>query len=349
MKKVGILTLPLRHNYGGLLQAYALQTTLQKLGFEVEIINREYNVFVPFSVRIKDIIKQLIGKDIEKQTKRFVKEHFKQTVIIKNTQRLKKLLANRYDVIIVGSDQVWRPKYSPCISNYYLDFIEDEYVRKVAYAASFGVDEWEYTNDDTVLCSKLAKRFDAISVRENSGVRLCKDYLGVDAMQVLDPTLLLNKNEYEKLVDESNSLASKGKLFVYILDKSPIKHELQDKLVLTTNYTPFQCVSTASSPFYPKVTQWIRSFMDAEMVLTDSFHGTVFSIIFNKPFWVVGNEERGLSRFETLLNLFGLEDRIIKPGDVLNYKKPIDWSVVNNKLNVYRQKSSSFLSVSING
>src|SRR5690606_19965537 len=98
---------------------------------------------------------------------------------------------NRYDAVIVGSDQTWRPRYSPNIYNYFLDFLRDENVRRIAYASSFGTDKWEYNDKQTDRCSKLAKEFDMISVREKSGVDLCIRHLGVEALAVLDPTLLL--------------------------------------------------------------------------------------------------------------------------------------------------------------
>lgn len=104
------------------------------------------------------------------------------------------------DAYVVGSDQVWRPAFNlgPRLGNMFLDFAGDD-VKKISYAASFGCKEWEYTEEQERMCGKLAKRFDAISVREASGVDLCKEHFGVDATLVLDPTLLLNKEDYGKV------------------------------------------------------------------------------------------------------------------------------------------------------
>ena len=96
---------------------------------------------------------------------------------------------------------------------------------------------------------------------------------------------------------------------------------------------------------FPSVTKWLRAFMDAEMVITDSFHGCVFSIIFNKPFWVVGNKERGQARFSSLLSLFKLEDRLISVDDIesINWNTPIDWDSINNTKKEWQDLSLSFL------
>ena len=199
-----------------------------------------------------------------------------------------------FDAYLVGSDQVWRPIYSYCLSNYFLDFTIGQHVKRIAYAASFGTSKWEFTEGQTTRCAALAKQFDAISVREDSGVVLCKKYLGVDAVHLLDPTMLLNKEDYIRLVEQEQIPSSEKKLMTYILDQSEEKQAIVRKISQTLSLSPNvvmpeknfaqvgkkdidQCV-------FPPVTDWLRGFMDAEYVVTDSFHGTVFSIIFNKPF-----------------------------------------------------------------
>lgn len=123
---------------------------------------------------------------------------------IDSTSSLRKYFKkNRYDAVIVGSDQTWRPKYSPNIYDFYLDFIsKDKRIKRIAYASSFGVDDWEYSAEETKKCAKLSKLFDGISVREQSGIDLCKDHLGVDSELALDPTLLLNKDDYVTLIGD---------------------------------------------------------------------------------------------------------------------------------------------------
>src|SRR5690606_24691445 len=125
---------------------------------------------------------------------------------------------------VVGSDQCWRPLYSPKISNYFLDFAENEKdIKRIGYAVSFGVSEWEFDKKNTERCALLAKKFDAISVREDSGIKLVKDYFDKDAVHVLDPTMLLQKEQYVKIASDEKQTKSPGNLKVYILDKTPEK------------------------------------------------------------------------------------------------------------------------------
>ena len=252
-----------------------------------------------------------------------------------------------FDAFVVGSDQVWRPSYNPFLESMFLDFCEDKDVKRIAYAASFGTSSWEFTPSLTDTCARLAKKFDLITVREKSGVNLCKEHLGVHAMQVLDPTMLLNKEDYIRLVEAEQDSESAGNLFYYILDPSTSKKALIEKMAIEHGLKPFTVMPKCQAEnrtkrdvkkriedcVFPSVTSWLRSFMDAKMVVVDSFHGAVFSLIFNKPFWVIGNNERGNARFESLLETFGLEDRMIvldtHRHDIDNSDE-IDWAHVNH-------------------
>ena len=222
--KIAILTQPLKSNYGGLLQAYALQKSLSKLGHDATTVNRFFLPKTKLKV-LENFIKRVLlvyikgRKDIEvfplqpskkeqeimaTNTSAFIKNNIALTKTISSTVELEEMI-EEYDAFVVGSDQVWRPKYSPSIYNYFLDFIEKDNpkkVKKLSYAASFGVDSWEFTPEETSKCSSLIKNFDAVSVREDSGVALCKTYLGATATHVLDPTLLLSKEDYLKLIEK---------------------------------------------------------------------------------------------------------------------------------------------------
>ncbi len=344
--KIGILTQPLHTNYGGLLQALALQEVLSQQGHQVEIINREYpRAQKPLIKTLRENSRKILDKCVF---------NYKITSFIHNNYHLSKKIYSsaefiRYvknaglDVIIVGSDQVWRPKYSPNIYNYYLDIADGLPINRISYAASFGVDDWEYSDEETRKCSKLAKQFDAISVREKSGVQLCKEYLGVNASWVLDPTLLLGRDFYMALAERYHEKKSKGNMFCYILDNEENKQHLVYNIATELGLDPFTITDIHNKRFRPSVTKWIRGFMDAEMVVTDSFHGTVFSIIFNKPFWVFGNERRGMSRFESLLDIFDLKQRLIKGSKYTNFNQPINWADVNKKLSEMRKTSMMFL------
>ena len=178
---------------------------------------------------------------------------------------------------------------------------------------------------------------------------------------MLDPTLLLTADDYIKLFENGTTVPPDGNLLVYILDKNKNKESICDRLASERNLIPFWLDSPDEDnkdlPFERRtkmsVEQWLRSLYDAEFVLTDSFHGCVFSIIFHKPFVVIGNTERGLTRVISLLNLLDLKERLVHSNDDFVLRKNtllsnIDYSVVDAKLLVYRESALNFLKCSIN-
>ena len=374
--KIGILTQPLKNNYGGLLQAYALQKVLKDMGHEVWIINRtlKERSFVRqyASLGKRIILKYVLKKStqpififnptkeeekiVATYTNQFVLKHFPYITkeIVRNKDMIN-LNGKGFDAYMVGSDQVWRPGYSPCITNYFLDFVETEKkIKRIAYAASFGVSNWEFTEEQARDCSQLAKYFDAVSVREDSGIDLCRKYLGVDAVHVLDPTMLLNTKDYFHLLE--NEGKSTGNMMIYILDKTDEKQQMINDISEKLNLLPFSVMpnkmltketrAEIEECIYPPVTKWLRGFIDAEFVITDSFHGCVFSILFNKPFIAIGNPKRGMSRFNSLLKLFELEDRLVNATET-NYNnlfvEGINWTKVNAILMTKRKEANLFL------
>ena len=372
--KIGILTQPLNCNYGGLLQCYALQTVLQRMGHQTLVLQREFNrkytIKGAIIYYIKHILKILLGRRsswhyavdqkrrdyIAKNTYEFIEKHINpRSEHCYSTEDLSDItIKNRLDVVIVGSDQVWRPYYSPCQPNYFLDFLPKESkIKRISYAASFGGDVWTFTPEMTEVCGSLLKQFDAVSVRELSAIKLCKEHFGVDAVQTLDPTLLLEKEDYTKLI---TSKKERGDLFCYILDRSEEKRKIIDLIADKTSYIPFESMPKLADDIYnlyediekcvyPSVDDWISAFMEAKMILTDSFHGTVFSIIFNKPFWVFVNEGRGKARFESILSLFNLQHRMITSDSInnVNLMESIDWTVVNSRMKNFQEDSRLFI------
>lgn len=366
--KIGILTLPLNTNYGGILQAYALQAVLRRMGHEVILLERKPDLPLPTGFKAKLvalITKCVFGEESLKlitwrQINSFVRENMqcRQEVDFENY-----ISNSNFDAFVVGSDQVWRPfwkeNYMP---DYFLEFARnDNNVRKVAYAASFAVDEWEFTQEETERYASLIKLFDAVSVREASGVDLCKKYFNVDAVQMLDPTLLLESTDYEKLVIAKREPQNRGNMFCYILDQSDEKQRIIDsmsKQLSASTYEVrrknsnrlFQLILCKKRYQFPAVTKWLRAFMDAEYVITDSFHGCVFSIIFNKPFWAIGNAGRGMARFTSLLKMFGLEARMLFENDdidSIDFSKSIDWISVNKIKEQWQEKAFDYLNVNL--
>lgn len=364
--RIAILTLPLHTNYGGILQAYALQTVLERMGHDVCIVEKKRKpVTLPLwkapLVYGKRILKNAKGSPFplfyEQKVNReepFVRQHTDKFICRYIKRRIvgdfSEINESDYDAIVVGSDQIWRPKYfNDNIERAFLDFTEGWDVRRIAYAASFGTDEWEYTRAQTRRCGRLLKRFDAVSVREASGIDLCREHFGVEAKTMLDPTMLLEKEDYIRLFENANTPKSNGTLLNYILDDTPEKTALTNRIAKERGLVPFRVNAKSDinlpieNRIAPSVEQWLRGFYDAEFVVTDSFHACVFSILFNKPFLVVGNQKRGLSRFVSLLGMFGLEDRLITDLSFIPNSKVVDSKYVCDCLNEQRHKSIDFL------
>lgn len=328
--KIGILTQPLLNNYGGTLQNYALQFVLRKLGHEPVTIdyNPKSSVLRYLLSCMKTIIYFFIPskrrsfsvhprrKYRNSKFERFTRENITLTKMVGHpTDSIIKSYGIK--AIIVGSDQVWRPKYNHHLQDMFLSFVRNPKINKLSYASSFGTDNWEFSDAQTVMILPFIKKFSAVSVRELSAVRMCKQYLGVDAIQVLDPTLLLDVSEYMKIC-RMIPQEDKDFIFAYILDMTIDKKEVIEKAGKELGI-PIQ-YHTAETKAELSVEEWIAKFRDTSYIITDSFHGTVFSIIFGKPFKSLFNENRGTSRFESLLNLYNsgmIEKKKIESIDFL--------------------------------
>lgn len=370
--RIGILTLPLHTNYGGILQAYALQTVLERMGHEVVVFDTPNQLpLPPLWKRPLSYAKRAVLKARGKTNRIFIEQYYNKTrpVVAQNIQpfidtyihrkvikKFADLQSCDYDAIVVGSDQVWRAIYFPMwnnspIPNAYLEFAKSWKIKRISYAASFGTEDWEYTDAQTQKCKVLLKLFDAVSVREIIGVNLCKKYFNADAVHVLDPTMLLNEEDYSVFFQRVNTPKSKGTLLDYILDETQntqqlIKEVAKQKAVNSFSVNnPFEYDETKSlkERIKPSVEGWLRGFYDAEFVITDSFHACVFSILFKKQFAVIGNKERGLSRIESLLRSFGLENRIVENSTQVMHLPKIDFDAVYSALEKYRVISYDFL------
>ena len=313
-ENVKIVTQPLLNNYGGLLQNYAMQKSLTKLGVNVQTIDCLRMIRSPLYKCLRSWLKTLFCNYILRKKRPFVEYSYKGhrykfscdfvSKWISRTDECYKYKANFIrgcDAVIVGSDQVWRPMYNSRIEDMFLKFVGNLPVKRIAYAASFGVDDWEYSPTQTKVCSALAKKFDAISVREESGVKLCKEHLGVDATWVLDPTLLLDKGDYLPICEDA-PVCNEKYLAVYVLDENEQVISAYEKEAAKRGLVVKKFQADSKSTL--TVPEWLAMFRDASYVVTDSFHGTVFSIIFDKEFKCLYNKSRGSARFESLLKLY---------------------------------------------
>ena len=373
--KIAILTQPLHNNYGGNLQNFALQKVLTDMGHEPVTIDRHHTVKLRTKLKL-GYFKNLLMHFLKGTPKPLWKSYFSSKkeqaylrqditafidAYITKTPRLysdKAVQAifkeNNFEAVIVGSDQCWRPMYSPNIYTYYLDFLKDnKEIKKLAYAASFGTDEWEYTEEQTARCKKLIQQFDLVTVREKAAVNLVAEKLNKDAEFVLDPTLLLSKEDYIELFVGKNLPDNKG-IYTYILDDSDWKTQVVETAKETLGLPQFSNQHnkhTVNSEKIPSIESWIKGFADADFVITDSFHGTVFSIIFNKPFISLVNINRGASRFESILGEFDLMQRLASDFDQQYIEALIEEAIaydgVNQKLDALRSHSKEVLKAAL--
>lgn len=377
--KIGIVTLIGEYNYGNLLQSYALQTILERMGHDVVTLNRRSSkprvkqILLRFASVIKCIIKRFIlgRKEIlvvnpfaeyycarnrvyRLNLMQFVHENIKRTKALRSNEELKKFSESKdIDAYIVGSDQIWREDYVYDIKESFLSFLPKEYNgKRIAYAASFGKDSNFISQEKLPICKDLLKLFDAISVREKSAEGICKKVFNVEAKWILDPTMLLSREDYCTLFHKSQTLPSKGKLIYYVLDSNEtiLKHieQIAQNLGLKSHncyVSKYKGNSIQYDLYLPPVEQWLKAFEDAEYVITDSFHACVFSILFNKPFVCIGNKSRGNARFDSLLGLFGLEFRLVEGLSDIEEKIliPIDWDRVNKILKEKRKEANEFI------
>ena len=365
--KVAILTLRLHKNYGGILQNYALNKVLTGLGHDVKTINIVWDIrpkgfhalmvygkriLLSFLGRKKEIFyeKHLMEQDLlcNAELNRFKRTNIPLTEVFYVPGASMQQLNGRFDVFVVGSDQVWRPKYTRGIGKYFLDFLDDDKIIRFSYSASFGTSDNEYTYKQQEECGRLIRKFKGVSVRESSAIPLIKERLKwqVQPEQHIDPTFLLNKSHYLRFVHKNNR---KGGLYNYILDTSNDKREVLEKISTSLNITPYTLLDCGlrndSAQILHSMEDWLTAIANADFVFTDSFHGCVFSIIFNRPFLVYGNAERGKARFESLLGIFGLSDRYIDSStdfssDILT--STIDWNHVNEIINRERERSNDY-------
>lgn len=366
--RIAIVTLPLHTNYGGLLQAYALKRCLEDMGHEATVLDRKVKMPLPALWKSPFIyMKRLLnGKSLPEifrehryrkdypifaaKVQKFTDEHIAPRIL----NGLADIKEGEYDAFIVGSDQVWRPLYFGRIEDAFLEFTTDWEVVRMSYAASFGTDNLEYEYETIQRCTSLLGRFDAVSVRESSGVTMCEEWLDCDrAVHVLDPVMLLDVDSYRAIAESASAHSCAGKVVTYILDRTSEKQTVVDFMARVSGCEVADlsvCSDVrlpASERVVPPMEDWLTGFMDARCVVTDSFHGCVLCILFHKPFVAVGNSRRGMARLDSLLRMFGLDMRLVQGIDPEDdgefFLSDPDWTSVDEILENERVKSVRFL------
>lgn len=383
--KIGVLTLPLSSNYGGILQCYALQTVLERMGHEVVVLDRASAAPSAGLVirRCGSVLKCLVRRYIRGQKNiailspwsqtylidksklddcsvllKFIHKYLKITSPLRSSEALlKRVKKENLDCLIVGSDLVWRECYSPFLTDCFAGFLpEDDKMLKITYGASFGTSENPISEQMLETCKRLSSRFDAISVREKSADGLVEQYFGKHAELVLDPTLLLGADDYviERPKTACSEATEHDTLVSYVLDtdgqKAKIANDVACELGLKESFMGLSPKKSDGSPdkMIP-VQSWLDNFRNASFVVTDSFHGCVFSVINRKPFIAIVNHSRGADRFVSVLSQLGLEGRMVNDYEEYSARRseliaPIDYSDVYARLQTLKAHSLGYLS-----
>lgn len=381
--KIGLINLVVDTNYGGNLQRFALCYILKQLGHNpffiridrtAQYLPRKRAVFVYFKRfmlkifgKYKDAVRKevLIEREYSLQMKH-VNEFIRRNVpcyteSFCELDDLRCLDDADFDAYIVGSDQVWRSSPEKHIERFFFDFLSDGCrARKIAYAASFGNGGNGYTQRQVEICGKLYSKFTRVSVRESAGVNIIKRFCwncGSAPQVVLDPTFLVPRIVYSKLSKKVPVESIEGSIFCYILDVNKdvkafvgkVASQLGKKIVWLDSLFPnIERQSFKKVIETPSIEQWLYNIETADYIITDSFHGTVFSIIFNKPFLTIKNAQRGVERYSFFLKKLELADRLIDVNaENIPIKDDVNWSLVNESLHQEVQKSISFLKDSL--
>lgn len=377
MKKAGIIGLYRNFNYGGLLQCYAMCAALQKLGIEGEQIR--FNRLAPpqkgqpprewfrfwlcrFS-GLRTLIGNLRGHVQEKAFRTFIQAipHSRRYY---GTPGSIRSAVNQYDAFIVGSDQVWNSlcrDYGHYV--YGLCFVGDD-KRKFSYAASIGSEQAAVGKEE--LFQEILSGLDFISVREKAAQQFLQPLTNKPVTVVLDPTLLLTEQEWDKLVIGAEREPTY--LFAYFLGEADNRHDEQLHQIADTLGLPLRCIADETERYPRSGTEdkqildagpqeFLGEIRDAEMVFVNSFHGMVFSVLFHKPFWAFKrnrDDDRGSmnNRITDFLAEFGLSDRLLENGEVPSLEKlqtPIDYDTVDRILEEKRAFSLNWLRAALDG
>ena len=380
-KKVGIVSCYFKHNYGSMLQAYATQKILDDMNIENETINIDKNIdfsngkkkyymgqvfnfqFIKsklgmIKLKLDKKINKNLGKNISIRDKKYeeFRKNFRLTEPYKTYAELNEKAEKDYSSVIVGSDQLWLPVN--VVADYYtLNWVPED-VNKVSFSTSFGVSVIPEKYKEAY--KKFLNRINYLSTREVAGQKIIKDLTDRDATLVCDPTLLFNKNEWMSIQKEEPII--KGKyIFCYFLGKNIEHRKFAERLKEKTGYkivslnhadeyVKYSDMFADEAPYDVGPAEFLNMIRNAEYVCTDSFHGTVFSLINNVKFFTFRryNSKSKVStnsRIDSLLGIVNLKERLINGDEDVEkeIEKKIDFENVNIKLEEFRNSSKEFL------
>lgn len=331
-KKIGIITFQNANNYGAVLQAFALQNSFEKRGCDTSIINYD-----SAGMGLKSV-----------QTSYFKDFNSRYLNLTDEYSRKDDIETNGYDLLLTGSDQVWNPVLTHSDSTYFLDFADDD-IRKSSYAASIGIIGDELVKRRDFFDNNL-KGIRDISIRENGQKVFLSEITGKAVNVNVDPTLLLDEADYRKAF---NITPYQGNyIFMYSNNIDPKMIDFVNLLSLKTGMKIVsvsaneEAAFTSGSKTFRQVnpTEWILAISGAAIVVTDSFHGLMFSLIFEKPFYIYTKKRSNISRITEILEKCGLQDRTLKDiYSVQNVNTEMDFTKKREYIMQEKQRSFDYL------
>lgn len=347
---VGVLGVWTGCNYGSIMTYYALNNVIKSLGYSVLMVDK-----MSTNANQSDVEHKMT------HSRRFAEEHYDISPSLKMDEFYK--LNDLCDTFILGSDQLWNYGISKNFGKlFYLSFANSE-KKKIAYATSFGHSVDFAPDEERTVISSYMKRFDAISLREDDGVKICKDIYGVDSTQVLDPVFLVDPDTvYKPLAEKSTHRETEPFIAAYILDPTPEKK--QALLHVSEKLGGIKIINLLDGLFWNfdqnkkkmdmdncienlQVEDWLYYLSNAQFVVTDSCHGASFAMIFKKNFIAITNKRRGFSRFNSLAKLFNFKDRLVTDVNRImtddSLLEPIDYSAIDEIMNKEAERSLNWL------
>ena len=367
--KVGIITFHNSYNCGSMLESYAIQKYVQYKGTDCEIINfssegqRDLYKIMKKNNSIKNIIRNCIllphKKKLElsnNKYEKFKKDNFK----LSNEYKKVDEIEDYYDVVVAGSDQIWNITIKDADDAYFLNWVKK--AKRVAYAPSFGAKKISNYTKDIKKYIDYLKSFNALSVREKNGQKWIKEMIGIDVPVLIDPTLLFNSTEYDKIIDNEYRIPSKEYIFFYCPQFNIAICKFVKKISKKYNL-PVIAWSAKSYylkgvnrygfklPEYESPAVYLKLIKNAKLVFTTSFHGSIFSTIYKKNFYTIKNGEMygDDDRVRTLLESLKMEDRLIpfEFDNEFDYMQNVNYSEYDENIKKLREKANLYIEKNI--
>lgn len=336
MARINLLTIHYGMCYGAVMQTYATCKLLEEVGHIVTVINlvhpRCKKTYLDWR-KLPDLIREF-------QFYLFKRKFF--STMTRKGYTMDDITLPDADVTMVGSDQVWNRDITADFgTTFYLDFVPNTQ-KKIAFCSSFGKSEWNEDAEYTEILKKEFSKFDAISIREKSGVEIMKNIFGLSSINLQDPTIGYGK--FEELVYNKKKQAQ---IFTFMLNTS-IDAQLKAKHIANELGLPLYRKNFINRYLFSGPRHWLTNIHNAEYVITDSFHGLALSIIFHKQFFVFCADPKKFTRLKSLLDLLGLSNRYIDSIEDFNTRKsellaPIDYTAVDSILTSERDKFKEFI------